>query len=217
MSVRRRVLDDARHRARFVRSELGKEVRHARLAAGLRIRDVGGAVNRSVSWVSRVERGLVPGASVDEMVVLGAAVGLRLWVSTHPAERAIHDAPQLALLRRLRARIGSGWEWSFEVVVPMPGDRRAADAVIRKGNAEVMVEAFTRLADAQAQLRAVRLKARDLGIGRLVVVVGESLANRRALGEASQVLAESFPLRTRATLAALAAGRDPGADGIVVL
>lgn len=80
-----------------------------------------------------------------------------------------------------------------------------------------MIEAFTRLADAQAQLRAVRLKARDLGIGRLVVVVGESLANRRALGEAGHVLADAFPLSTRRTLAALAAGRDPGADGIVVL
>ena len=216
MSVRRRVLDDARQRARFIRGDIGREIRRARLASGLRMLDVGGAVGKSASWVSRVERGLNSGASLDEVLVLGAAVGLRVWVSGHPGERAIRDAPQLALLRRLRARVGSGWHWQFEVALPMPGDRRAADAVIRNANATVMIEAFTRLTDVQAQLRSVRLKARDLEIAR-VVVVGESHANRRALAEAGGVPADAFPLSTRATLAALSAGRDPGADGLVVL
>ena len=181
------------------------------------MRTVGAAIKRSASWVSRVERGLVPSASLDELLLLGAAVGLRLWISTHPAERALRDAPQFALLGRFRARVGISWQWSFEVVMPIRGDQRAADAVMRNDNAVVMVEAFTRLADAQAQLRSVRLKARDPGVGRLVVVVGESLANRRALREAGAVLADSFPLGTRATLAALCSGQDPGADGIVII
>lgn len=149
--------------------------------------------------------------------MLGAAVGLRIRISAYPAERAIHDAPQLALLRKFRERIGEGWSWQFEVPVPIAGDRRAADAVLRNGDTTVLVEAFTRLADAQRQFRAVLLKQRDMRMSRAVVVLGESAANRRALTAAADVIAADFPGSTRAVLAALSGGRDPGANGIVVL
>ena len=192
-------------------------MRNARLAAGLPLREVARPIGRSVSWLSRVERGLVPSVTADELLVACAAVGLKLWITTFAAERAIRDAPQLALLRRLRERIGEGWDWSYEVIVPIPRDQRAADAVIRAGSAVVMIEAFTRLADAQSQLRSVLLKARDIGIGRIIIVMAGSRANRLALDLAADVLASDFPLRTRPVLRALAAGRDPGANGIVVL
>ncbi len=196
---------------------MGTEIRQARLRAGLRLVDVGRAIDKSVSWTSRAERGLIARIGLDDLVVLGAAVGLKVWTTTFPAERAIHDAPQLSLLRRFRARVGEGWRWSFEVVVPIPQDMRAADAVLESGATRVMVEAFTRLADAQAQLRAVQVKARDMRIARVVIVIAATKTNRHALAEAAGFLAAEFPLGTRATLGALSAGRDPGANGIVVI
>ena len=217
MSVRVRVLSSARSRARAVRIDIGNQIRHARLAAGLPLSQVGGTINRSASWISRVERGMVASAGLDDLIVLGAAVGLKVWVTTFPAERAIHDAPQLALLRRCRARIGQHWQWTYEVLVPIQRDQRAADAVIRIRSVVVMIEAFTRLADAQAQLRAVLAKARDMGIGRVILVIAATHANRRALDIAADVVAADFPIGTRAVLSALAAGRDPGANGIVLL
>jgi hypothetical protein len=217
MPVRTRILDTARQRARSVRLEAGAEIRRSRMASGLPLRVVSASVGRSASWLSRVERGRVTAVSLEDLVVVGAAAGIKVWLGTYPGERAIADAPQLELLRRLRQRIGPDWTWQFEVPLPVARDRRAADALIRRGDVAVMVEAFTRLADAQAQLRAVRVKARDLGVGRVVVVVNVTEANRRALGAAVDVLAVSFPLGTRATLAALSAGRDPGANGLVLL
>ena len=217
MSVRVRVLVQARVNARRVRETAGQAVRDARFAAGLRLVDVGTAIGRSASWVSRVERGLVVGVTVDELVMLSAAVGLRLWATTYPAERAIRDAPQLDLLKRFRQRIGKAWSWSYEVVVPLAGDRRAADAVIRLGLTVIMIEAFTRLADTQAQFRAILLKARDLRIERVVIVVGESRVNRAALAGAREMVNATFPLGTRSVVTALRAGRDPGANGIVVV
>jgi len=217
MPVRQRVLDRARDRARLVRIEVGGEIRQARLAAGLRLVDVATAIGRSKSWVSRVERGRVVRVSLSDLVLLAAAVGLKLWTATYPSERALRDAPQIALLRRFRDRVGEGWSWSYEVIGPTRGDLRAADAVMRRAATRIMVEAFTRFADTQAQTRAVRVKARDLGIDRVIIVVAESNANRRALASASDILAADFPLRTRSVLAALSAGRDPGANGIVVV
>jgi len=89
--------------------------------------------------------------------------------------------------------------------------------VIRTASTVVMIEAFTRLADAQAQLRAVQAKARDMGIGRVVLVIAATHANRNGLDMAADVVAADFPLGTRAVLSALGAGRDPGANGIVLL
>jgi transcriptional regulator with XRE-family HTH domain len=200
-----------------VRIEVGAVIRNARLAAGLRLLDVANAIGKSVAWVSRVERGLVSRVSVDELVLLSAAVGVKLWISNFAAARAIRDAPQLELLRRFRARVGELWSWSYEVIVPIARDQRAADAVIRRGSTVIMIEAFTRLADGQAQLRSVLLKARDMAIGRMIVVVAATPANRRALFEAAEVVASDFPLATRAILKALSEGRDPGANGIVVI
>jgi transcriptional regulator with XRE-family HTH domain len=200
-----------------VRVEIGSAIRAARLAAGLPLKDVSAAVGKSVSWLSRMERGLVRSVSVDELILIGASVGIKLWVTTYPSARAIRDAPQLALLRRFRARIGDGWRWSYEVIVPIARDQRAADAVIRNESAVVMVEAFTRFTDAQGQLRAVLLKARDLGMERIVIVVAATHANRKALAVAADVLASDFPLDTRAVLRALEAGRDPGANGVALV
>ena len=179
--------------------------------------EVGRSVRRSEAWVSRVERGLIPEVNFVDLGVLAAAVGLRLWTRTYPAARAIQDAPQLELLRRFRERIGPSWSWRYEVILPDRLDQRAADAVISNGSADVMVEAFTRLANAQSQLRAVSLKSRDLNLPRVVVVLRASVSNRRALGEAAQVMVAEFPLGTRTVLRALQAGRDPGANGIVML
>lgn len=211
------MLAAARVRGRDLRVNLGAEIRRARLAAGLRLADVGRAIGRSGSWVSRAERGLVRGIGLEELTVVGAAVGVRVWAAAYAGERAIADAPQLALLRRFRARVGEMWQWKFEVVVPIAGDRRAADAVLYGATVRILVEAFTRLADAQAQLRSVQAKARDLGIERVVIVIAATNANRRALGMANDAVAANFPLGTRKVLAALAAGRDPGANGIVVI
>ena len=211
------MIDDARRRARWTSTELGGQIRSARLTAGVPLRVVGRAIGRSASWVSRVERGLVAEVSFVELAVLAASVGLKLWATTYPGEPAIRDAPQLRLLQRFRARVGEAWTWSFEVVLPDRLDRRAADCVIRNGASAVMVEAFTRLADSQRQLRGVRIKARDLCITRVVIVLKASPTNRRAMGEAADVIAADYPLGTRAVLAALAEGRDPGANGIVVL
>ncbi len=217
MPVRTQVMADARLRARSVRIEIGLAARMARRAAGLRLRDIAEAIGRSASWVSRAERGLIAEIGVEELIVLCAAAGLKLWTATYPAARAVRDAPQLALLHRFRERLGDLWEWRYEVVVALAGDRRAADAVIYRGDLRIMIEAFTRLTDAQAQLRAVLLKARDLGIDRVVIVIAATHTNRRALQLAGEVLSADFPLDTKAVMRALERGNDPGASGIVLI
>lgn len=210
-------VDDAAIRGRRLQIELGSDLREARLARGLRQIDVARATGVSHATISRVELGLVPDLSIADAVRHGAVVGLKLHARFYPASGGLRDAAQLDLLRRLRARIGDRWSWQLEAPLNIPGDRRAFDALLTGPSTTIAVEAITRLRDAQAQLRAATLKQRDGSVPRLVLLINATQHNREALASAADVLATSFPLGTRATLAALSQGADPGDNGIVLL
>jgi len=194
--------------------EAGGELRRARLRAGLTAQTVALAIGISRDSVQRNERGHrgVPPLTLARQA---AAVGLRARIRLYPDGEPIHDRAQLTLIRRFRSRVGEPGSWAFEVPVALAGDQRAFDAVLTLAAGPVAIEFFTRLADVQAQLRAVHLKKRDAGMARLIVVVQATHANRRALREASPVLAE-FPGTTRQVLTALAAGRAPASDSVIL-
>jgi transcriptional regulator with XRE-family HTH domain len=195
---------------------LGRELRVARILAGKTQADVARLIGSSDAQVCRIERAGVPKVSFAQLVRFGGAVGLRVWMRAYPGGRRLLDAPQLALLTRFRVRT-SAWSCQTEVTMPIQGDLRAADAVLRHGTCTIVVEAITRLADFQAQSRSALAKKRDLGADRLVLLIANTRTNRRALQEAGGIAAESFPLTTDAVMRSLEAGEDPGADGIVLL
>jgi len=78
------------------------------------------------------------------------------------------------------------------------------------------VEAETVLDDLQALEREIRGKQRDGRLGRMILLLRGSHRSREILAGAD-ALRQAFPLKTRAVMAALARGADPGADGIVLL
>jgi transcriptional regulator with XRE-family HTH domain len=217
MGNRIRRIDDATSAGRRLQAELGLELREARIARGLRQVDVARAASTSGAQLSRIEHGLIRSVGVVDLARHGAAVGLKLHARFYPTGAGLRDAAQLDLIRRLRLRIGDRWRWQLEAPLNIAGDLRAFDVLLANGDVRVAIEAITRLRDAQAQLRAAALKQRDGQASRLVVVVRATHHNRTALGSAADVLATMFPLSTRATLVALAAGEDPGENGIVLL
>jgi transcriptional regulator with XRE-family HTH domain len=208
-------IGDAAWLATRIARETGRELRIGRLTSGFTQRHVAARIGRSTSHVSRIERGQVPSVRLRDVVRIGAVVGLRPSVRLYPTARRPLDAPQLALIGNLRTRIHDAW--SVRVEVPMPGahDLRAADAVLEMAGFRIAVEAITRLADLQAQVRAARLKQRDLHADRLLVVVAGTSANRRLLRSIDP--SATLPVRTRQSLEALAAAKDPGSDALVVL
>ena len=197
--------------------ELGAELREARLAAGLRQSDVARALGVSHTQVWRVEAARNSGARLRDLIHQARALGLALSLRVYPVGDRLRDQAQLALIRRLVSRISATWRVSLEAPVAGPGDLRAFDVLLTGPSGQVAVEAITRLRDVQAQVRAVRLKQRDAGVPRLVIVVANTHANCRELAGADDLLTHDFPMRTRALMAALVAGRVPAADGIALL
>jgi transcriptional regulator with XRE-family HTH domain len=217
MPSRTNPIHEATRQSRWVLMQLGREVRVARTRNGQTQRQVGAAIGRSASRISRIEAGRVSRLSVAEVMTVAAAVGLKAWLKVFPGGRRPLDAAQLALLERFNRRLHSSWLRQIEVVVPLPGDLRAVDELIRNDGCSCAVEAITRFADVQAQVRAARAKQRDLEVDRLILLVSNTHANRRMLREAGPILQESFPIGTRPALRLLGSGRDPMGDCLVII
>ena len=217
MAMRSSPVHDAKHSVRWVLLTVGRELRIARYRSGMTQRQVAKRVGRSDSWLSRVEKGIVPGVPVAELMLAAASVGLKLYVKTYPAGRRPLDAPQLSLLKSFNERIGPKWRLQLEKVMPIAGDLRAVDELISTDECSCAVEAITRLVDIQGQLRPARAKQRDVHADRLILVVKATRANRRILREAGSTLRSDLPIPSRSALHALAEGRDPGGDCLIVL
>jgi transcriptional regulator with XRE-family HTH domain len=215
MTTRTRSLDEARRRSIRLAHELGDELRAARHVAGLTQRRVAAAIHSSQAEVSRRERGRVPALGIDHLVAHGSALGMRVSVKLWPAGGAIRDAAQARYVAAFVARIGRPWTVTLEAPMPIPGDLRAIDVLLRSAHGRVAVEVVTRLADVQAQLRAAQLKARDAGASRLVIVVAGTHANRRAVAAARPTIVQAYDLDARQVLLDLRAGRIPPRDALI--
>ena len=216
MPTRETAVQRALQRTRTLLHKVGDEYRTARLTIGLSSRDAGAAAGISHTQVLRIERGLAPHVDIGVLARLASVEGYELSMGIYPAGPPVRDKAHLALLTRLKARLHPSIRWHTEVPIPIPGDLRSADATAIARTFDATVEAETRLSDVQATVRKLRAKQRDLATTRAILLVADTRHNRAVLASIPDLDVE-FPIGTHACLAALAKGRDPGGDCLVVL
>lgn len=203
-------------RADVVTRRLGRESRDLRLQAGLSQAELARALRCTRQWIGDFELGRLRVVDLRRVTRLFMFLGHRIVVTAYPTGEPLRDAGQVRLLERFNARLSPEWRRFTEAAMPNPGDMRAWDELLR-GPVTVGVEAETRPRDLQAIERSLSRKQRDSGVDRVVLVVADTLRNRRLLQNHIAALRQTFPLDTRACLGALGAGRDPGADALVVI
>lgn len=184
--------------------------------AGLTQRSVARAIGSSQAEISRRERGHVAGIGLAGLLRHGAAVGMRVSVRLWPVGGSIRDAAQARHVAAFVARVGRAWRVTLEAPIPIDGDLRAIDVLLRSPAGTVAVEVITRLSDLQAQVRAARLKARDVSADRLVLIIADTHVNRRAVADARPAIAAEFDLDARRVIADLVDGRLPPRDALII-
>lgn len=217
MAYRFRGLLEARRTWERLARDIGDELRTARLLAGATQRQVGAAIGVSPSEISRRELGQSRYLTGGRLSVHAAAVGLKLWVKLFPVGGGVRDEAQARYVAGFVARVGRHWRVTLEAVMPTPADLRAVDVLLVSGPVRIAVEIITRVGDLQAQIRSAQAKARDLSATRLILVVADTHANARTLNVVESTLVPAFDLGARRVFDALAAGRDPGRDALVLL
>jgi transcriptional regulator with XRE-family HTH domain len=203
-------------RSAALRQRIATELVIARTTSGLSLRQVARAIGVSVDRLKRAERGDARALTLDLAVRIAPIVGLQLAASLHPNGDPTRDRAHLAVLRRFSRRLHPTLSLRSEVPLPIPGDLRAADGLIEGSFGSILVEAETRVSDFQAVERKARLKQRDLGADRLILLMADTRHNRRLL-DLHPEARERFPIGARRCLAALSRGEDPGGDCLLLL
>lgn len=217
MPARPRAIDAASSRGREAIDLLVGEIERGRRQHGLSLEVLANSVGLSRWQLGRLLDGERANLSILAASRLLAAVGLDLAVRTYPAGDPIRDAAHLALLERLRSRLHASLRWWTEVPLPIPGDRRAWDALIRATDWSLGVEAETRLRDLQALERRVALKARDGGVDGVLLLLADTRHHRTILRSAPGGLAQQFPIEGHRALELLAAAVNPGGSSLILL
>lgn len=219
------VRDDPRARGRERGRRLIRaattEWRDLRLAAGLSQRAVAQSIGISRSTYARIEQGRIPEIGIIRASTLTSVLGGDLAVRVYPNGSPVRDTAHLALLADIDRLVTAAWRVTHESPIRSandrePWDRRAWDRLL-VGPVRVGLEAETRLRDVQALEREMHLKLRDSGVDRMVLVIRGSTSNRAVVREHLGELRSVFPLGTGETLQALRSGRDPCANGLVLL
>lgn len=203
--------------ARRALTELGMELRRARLDHDLSQAEAAAAAGISASSWGRVERDEAPAVSLPDLARALAVVGRRLHVRAYPEGSAYRDQAHLDLLECLRRRLGPGIGWRTEVPLPNPGDWRAWDAVIACAALRIGVEAETRARDAQELQRRLSAKRRDGGVDHVILLLSDTRHNRAFLRAVGPGFMADFPVDGRTALVRLAVGTDPGGSAIILL
>lgn len=196
---------------------IGRELHEARIAHDLSQSVSADAAGMPASAWSRLERGGLIRVPIVQLARATEVVGLDLSIRTFPGGRVLRDEGHVRLLERLRALLAPTVGWRTEVPLPLAGDRRAWDAVIRIARIRIGVEAETRARDAQALERRLALKQRDGGMDHVILLLADTRHNRRFLRECGEGFLAGFPMAGSVALARLAAGEDPGGSAIVLL
>lgn len=212
-----RPVDRGDRRGREILTELGRETRQGRLARGLSQDEVSNSVGIPQSQLSLIERGLLADVPLLTMSRLLAAVGLELSAKAYPGGQPLRDAAHLALMERLHTKISPRLVWRTEVPLPIAGDQRAWDACVGTRPPVIGVEAETRPRDMQELERRLALKKRDGRVERVILLLADTRWNRALVRAHRDRLLASFPIPADVALAALAAGRDPGGDAVILL
>jgi transcriptional regulator with XRE-family HTH domain len=212
-----RAVHEARAASRHEVSALGRELANARRTAGASQGEVARAAGWSESKVGRIERGQRASVTHEELACFASVVGLRYSGRLFVGRSKLRDAVQLATIESYRRFASTaGWECRIEAPLPISGDLRAFDLVLRADRLRVAHEFVSRLRDVQGQIRPLLRKQRDAGVGALVLVLRDTGENRRAVRQAGSQLTDVFPLPARTVLAAIRDRREPGGNGIVI-
>jgi transcriptional regulator with XRE-family HTH domain len=209
-----------RSRAGYVAGRLGTALRDARLAHGMRQRDVAEHAGVSQPQVAKLERAGGSNTALAVWAACGAAVGLQLAAFFEATPGA--DLPRdIAHLRRQNLVVVTatpgGWSGEPEAALPGLGSRpQSIDVLLTREvrREAAVVEIWDLLLDGGEAMRSLEAKALAVQ-ARLgpdwhvegVLVVRGTHRNRRLIGELAALFAARYPASSHAWLRCLA---DPG-------
>lgn len=152
---------------------------------------------------------------------MASVLGLELSIGVHELGDPIRDKGQQSLGKRFGVLLSPLWRVTHETLLPLPGDRRSWDKLLRLSGATprhlVGVDLETRIRDIQALVRRTRERERDGAVDQILLVLSDSSTNRRLVTELREALGPAYATSPRMLLNALRQGLALVGSGVVLV
>lgn len=169
----------------------------------------------------RIEANEVQDMTVVRLSEMASVLGLELSIALYELGDPIRDMGQQALAGRFAALLSPKWRVTSETLLPLPGDLRSWDKLLRLIGGDrgqlVGVDLETRIRDIQALVRRTRLRERDGGVDAILLVLSDSATNRHLVGQLRDALGPDYATSSRQLLKALREGTELPGSGVVPL
>jgi transcriptional regulator with XRE-family HTH domain len=198
-----------------------RELREARLVAGLSQSALAREIGLDPSTMWRLEAGLLPDISVVRMSEIASVLGYEVSVGLHPIGDPVRDKGQLACGRRFGGILSDRWRVTDETLLPGAAEQRAWDKLLRLVVASppylVGVDIDRRVWDVQAIVRRTRARERDGQVDHILLVLADTAHNRRVADELRRALGSDYAASPRRIMAALRRGERLVGSGVVLV
>jgi len=217
VATRETKADHGRRRGQQLVARILDELRTARVTADISQRTLASSLGWSQTEYWRFENGRARANSIVDVTAVAAVLGLELSVGLHPVGEPIRDKGHQTLIGRFRAQLSPAFRVMAEVPLPIPGDRRAWDLLLRLPGQLIGVEAETRIRDLQRLVRHVHQRDRDGGVDQILLLLAETRTNRELVDELRLALGPAYATSPRQILGSLRAGQPVVGSGVVLL
>ncbi|MEP7361308.1 MAG: helix-turn-helix transcriptional regulator [Chloroflexota bacterium] len=221
MATKETRLGRGRRRGRMLAGRIIRELREARLVAGLSQSAVARAIEIDPSNLWRLESDGLADVGVVRLSEIASVLGYEVSVGLHPIGDPVRDKGQLACGRRFSALLSDKWRVTDETLLPGGGEQRAWDKLLRLVDATprylVGVDIESHIWDVQAIVRRTRTRERDGQVGHILLVLADTSHNRRVVDELRRSLGDAYATSARHTFAALREGRPLAGCGVVLV
>lgn len=196
-------------------------LRDARVTLGISQTLMAKELGISQASLWRIEANQVSAITVVRLCAMASVLGLELSIGMHPFGDPIRDKGQQAVAKRFQVGLSPKWSVTSETLLPLPGDLRAWDKLLRWTGATprhlVGVDLETRIRDIQALVRRTRHRERDGGVDAILLVLSDSATNRRLVSELREALGTDYATAPRAVLRALREGSALPGSGVILV
>lgn len=193
-----------------------EDLREKRVLAGLSQAELARELGCGQAEVSRLESEKAD-ITLVRVAQMCSLLGLRPRLELYPLGEPLRDAGQMKLIACFRAILAPIWHVMLEAPFPTLGDLRSWDVLLRLSSTyRIGVEAETRVRDQQELVRRIRQRELHGGVDAILIILSDSLHNRRLVGGLREALGSAYATPTGPILASLRTGQPLAGSGVVL-
>ena len=218
MATKETRLIRGRRRGATLNARILRELLDARVLLGISQRTLAQELGCSQANLWRMEANKSE-VTITRLSEMASLLGLELSMGLHELGDPLRDKGQQVVGKRFEGLLSTNWFVTSEALLPSGICAHGTSCSLKPTRARrhSWADLESRIRDIQALVRRTRLRERDGGVDRILMVCSDSATNRRLVAQLREALGPEYATTPRAILRALRDGTELPGSGVILV